>query len=98
MRPVAGRRRDHRPAVLDRGEERHEVGVHVCRRKVCADAALPDALLGRGVLPHQGEDGVGRGVEERRVDDPLHAGGHRGVDGGEVLLAAGPRASAADTR
>jgi hypothetical protein len=50
------------------------------------DPARPDALLGRGVLPHEREDGVGGRVQERRVDDALHTGGHGGVHRVEVLL------------
>ena len=74
------------PPVLDPREEGHEVGVHRVPQEGRPHPALPDPLLGREVLADEGEDGVGGGVQERRVDDPLHPRRHRRVDGSEVLL------------
>ena len=51
--------------------------------RVSAQAGRRDRVLRGGVLPGEGEGGLGRGAHEGRVDDPPHTGRRGGPRGGQ---------------
>src|SRR4051794_31046338 len=78
---LVGGAADH---ALGRAQQRDEVHVEVVAEERVRDARLLDVLLRVEVVAAERERRVGSGGDERRVDDPLHAGGDRGVDGRAV--------------
>src|SRR4051812_6685977 len=64
---------------------RDEVHVEVHAREDPGQSGPADVILGREVLAAERERRVAA-ADEREVDDTVHAGVHRGIDGREVLL------------
>ncbi len=71
---LATGRGDDGDAVLQRGEERDEVGVHAVPEDGGAQARRRDRVLRGGVLPGEREGRLGGGAHEGRVHDPPHPG------------------------
>ena len=64
---------------------RREIGIDVVAQDRVGHADRAQMLLGRPVVPRQGEGCRGRGTEEGHVDEPLHPGVDSRVDEGDVL-------------
>jgi len=69
------------------GQVPHDVEVEVVAQERERQAARAEVLLGRVVVPREGERRVRSRAEERGVDDVLDPRGRGGVDERQVLVA-----------